>query len=76
MTISLSELKPGDTARVTGYRTESRYALKLMRLGLIPGTEITVRRIAPLGDPMEIRFRGFSLALRPSEADTLLLDRT
>ena len=76
MTVSLSELKPGDTARVTGYRTESSYASRLMRLGLIPGTEITVQRTAPLGDPMEIRFRGFSLALRPSEADTLLLDRT
>ena len=75
MTVSLSDLKPGDRARVTGYRADSRYAAQLMRLGLIPGTEITVQRTAPLGDPMEIRFRGFSLALRPSEATSLMLDR-
>jgi ferrous iron transport protein A len=76
MKVSLSDLKPGDTARVTGYSANSGYTAQLMRLGLIPGTEITVQRIAPLGDPMEIRFRGFSLALRPSEADSLELDPT
>lgn len=76
MTVSLSDLSPGDSARVKGYSTESAYAAQLMRLGLIPGTELTVQRTAPLGDPMEIRFRGFSLVLRPSEAMSLLLDPT
>ncbi len=76
MTVLLSDLEPGDTARVAGYSADSRYAAQLMRLGLIPGTEITVQRTAPLGDPMEIRFRGFSLALRPSEAASLILDPT
>ena len=74
MTVSLSDLMPGDTARVAGYNADSQYAAQLMRLGLIPGTQITVARMAPLGDPMEIRFRGFSLALRPDEAGCLLLD--
>ncbi len=46
-----------------------------MSLGLIPGTVLTVKRFAPLGDPVEIRFRGFSLALRPSEARALELER-
>ena len=55
-------------------REDDDYAAQLMRLGLIPGTEIRVQRRAPLGDPMEIRFRGFSLALRPSEADALMLE--
>ena len=76
MIVSLSDLKPGDTARVAGYRADSGYTAQLMRLGLIPGTEITVQRTAPLGDPMEIRFRGFSLVLRPSEATSLMLDPT
>ena len=58
-------------ARVSGYREDDDYAAQLMRLGLIPGTEIRVQRRAPLGDPMEIRF---SLALRPSEADALMLE--
>ncbi|MDH3643236.1 MAG: ferrous iron transport protein A [Gammaproteobacteria bacterium] len=82
MTVSLVDLKPGDRARVAGYlydagaalAAHSGYPAQLMRLGLIPGTEITVQRTAPLGDPMEIRFRGFSLALRPSEAQCLVLE--
>lgn len=76
MTVTLSDLKPGDSARVTGYSTDSAYTGQLMRLGLIPGTRLTVLRTAPLGDPMEIRFRGFSLALRPSEAMSLVLEPT
>ena len=72
-TFALSELKPGARARVSGFRVESSYCAQLMRLGLIPGTEITVVRIAPLGDPIEIRFRGFALVLRPSEAHELIL---
>ena len=75
MHISLSDLNVGEQARVVGYTRGSGYAAQLMRLGLIPGTAFEVRRIAPLGDPVEIRFRGFSLALRPREAGCLLLDR-
>lgn len=75
MVVTLTELSPGDTARVTGYRSHNGYTAQLMRLGLIPGTRITVQRTAPLGDPMEIRFRGFSLVLRPAEADDLMLER-
>jgi ferrous iron transport protein A len=76
MHISLSQLRVGDQARVAGYAESSPYADQLMRLGLIPGTDLQVRRVAPLGDPMEIRFRGFSLALRPTEAACLLLERS
>jgi ferrous iron transport protein A len=72
-TFALSELRPGARAKVSGFRAESAYSAQLMRLGLIPGTEITVIRVAPLGDPIEIRFRGFALALRPSEAHELIL---
>lgn len=76
MSVSLTEMRPGDTARVTGYRRDNSYTAQLLRLGLIPGTAIMVQRTAPLGDPMEIRFRGFSLVLRPSEAADLVLERT
>ncbi|MEQ8859470.1 MAG: FeoA family protein [Pseudomonadales bacterium] len=75
MSVSLSQLNVGDEARVAGFADDSVYAAQLMRLGLIPGTALTVRRVAPLGDPIEIRFRGFSLALRPREAACLLLER-
>ena len=72
-TFALHELGPGATATVSGFRSESPYTGQLIRLGLTVGTEITVVRVAPLGDPIEIRFRGFALVLRPSEAHELIL---
>ena len=75
MAVSLSDLSVGDTAQVEGFDDHSSYSERLMRLGLVPGTELTVQRVAPLGDPIEIRFRGFSLALRPAEAHSLILTR-
>ncbi len=74
MAIALKDLQVGDTARVSGFRDESSYTQRLMQLGLIPGTQIEVQRVAPLGDPIEIRFRGFSLVLRPAEAHGLILN--
>lgn len=74
MTKTLSELEVGDTARVQGYQADNDYVARLVRLGLIPGTELTIKRRAPLGDPIQISFRGYSLVLRPAEATDLLLE--
>ena len=74
MATTLSELNVGDTARVQGYQADTDYVARLIRLGLIPGTELTVKRRAPLGDPIQISFRGYSLVLRPAEANHLLLE--
>ena len=74
MASTLSEIRAGTRIRVTGYAGESDYSAQLRRLGLVPGTEVTILRAAPLGDPMEIRLRGYSLALRPSEAQALLFE--
>ena len=74
MSQCLSELHVGDIARVVGYREENAYSARLLRLGLIPGTQFKLQRLAPLGDPVEIRLRGYSLALRPAEADCMLLE--
>lgn len=67
----LADISPGTEIRITGYAAESEYSAQLRRLGLVPGTLVKVLRRAPLGDPLEIRLRGYSLALRPSEADAL-----
>jgi len=71
MATSLSNIGAGTLIRVTGFESESDYTAQLRRLGLVPGTLVTVLRRAPLGDPLEIRLRGYSLALRPSEAREL-----
>jgi len=74
MQTTLSQLEVGASARVVGYGEHSDYTARLMRLGLIPGTQLTIKRRAPLGDPIQIQFRGYSLVLRPAEAQQLLLE--
>lgn len=76
MTDRLRDLQPGTTVRVLSFNsTESHgaalYVQQVTRLGLTPGTTFRLVRRAPLGDPIEIRLRGYSLALRPYEADAL-----
>lgn len=71
----ISELSVGQSARVTAYQAgDSAYRQRLIALGLIPGTEFTLVRAAPLGDPIEIEFRGFALSLRKHEANILSVE--
>ena len=75
MPVSLAQLRVGERARVAGFSEQSAYTDQLVRLGLTPGTSLVLQRVAPLGDPVEIRFRGFSLVLRPAEGGALMLER-
>jgi ferrous iron transport protein A len=73
--LHLAELVPGDRARVLGYADpDATFARHLTSLGLIPGTALRVVRRAPLGDPIEIEFRGAHVVLRPGEAAVLELE--
>lgn len=74
--LHLADLKVGEEARVGEYLDNSDYSQRLIRMGLIPGTTIRLERRAPLGDPVEIRFRGYALVLRPDEASCLRLEQT
>lgn len=74
MSISLADLKVGQHARVIGYSKEASnkaYRQKLLAMGLTKGTEFSIVRVAPMGDPIEIRVRGFALSLRKEEANAL-----
>ncbi len=73
---TISDLKVGDRATVAGYGEVGRaYRRKLLSLGLTPGVEIGITRVAPMGDPIEIRVRGFSLSLRREEAAALNVEK-
>lgn len=73
---TLRDLKVGDRARVCGFsEAGGAYRRKLLSMGLTPGAEISVTRVAPMGDPVEIRVRGFSLSLRKGEADALSVEK-
>ncbi len=76
MTESLKDLAIGERAAVVGFREGAKhYRQKLLAMGLTPGTQLSVVRVAPLGDPVEIKVRGFSLSLRKDEADALQIER-
>jgi ferrous iron transport protein A len=71
--LPLSHLKPGTQAVVEQLPREEKVASRLREMGVLPGTEVTFVRMAPLGDPLEIYLRGYSLSLRQSEAQQLLV---
>lgn len=69
MGLTLGALKTGDKGTVTAVLAASRsYRRKLLAMGLTPGAQFTVERVAPLGDPMQLNVRGFSLSVRRDEA--------
>ena len=65
---TLADLSIGDRARVSGVSGVDQVSVRLMEMGLTPGVEVAVIGAAPLGDPLEIRIRGYRLSVRRSEA--------
>jgi len=70
--MTLSELIPGETGIVKEF-TDLEMSVKLMEMGCLPGEQVTVSRIAPLGDPIAINVSGYQLSLRKFEASTIIL---
>jgi ferrous iron transport protein A len=66
--MTLDELKPGQTATIATVGGEGVLRLRLLDMGLIPRTKVTMRKAAPMGDPLEIRVRGYELTLRKDDA--------
>ena len=77
MSLLLRDLEVNTHGKVVGYAEGAKaYIGKLLAMGLTKGTEFTVTRVAPLGDPVEINVRGFNLTLRKAESDVLLVERS
>jgi ferrous iron transport protein A len=74
--MTLRDLVVGDRARVAGFtQGGDAYRRKLLSMGLTPGVEVAVTRVAPMGDPVEIRVRGFALSVRKDEAAVLSVEK-
>lgn len=73
--IKLSELTIGASAIVREYPKTGAAFLRLREMGLLTGTRLTLVRTAPLGDPIEIKMRGYHLTLRKSEAEHVLVEK-
>ena len=69
----LSELKIKEKAIIRGFQGQNSLHERLMELGVVPGTEVLLKRFAPLGCPMEIIVRGYSLSIRTEDAGQILI---
>jgi ferrous iron transport protein A len=70
---TLKDLKPGEKACVGTILVEGLMRRKLMDMGVTPGVEIEVNKMAPLGDPIEVKLRGYALSLRKKDAENILM---
>ena len=71
--MTLRELQPGQSARVDLVGGEGALRQHFLDMGVIPGTEVTVVKLAPLGDPMELRLHGYELSLRLADAEKITI---
>lgn len=67
----LANLEIGTTAKVKTVHGDNAIAKRLMEMGIVPGVSIRVVKAAPFGDPIEVRVRGYHLAMRRNEAETI-----
>lgn len=70
---TLRDVAVGSTAVVRRLTGEGAVKRRIMDMGITKGTEVFVRKVAPLGDPIEVTVRGFELSLRKDEAQTVLV---
>ena len=69
--MTLNELKIGATAVITAVGGDGALRCRLLDMGIIPKTLVTLQKVAPMGDPIEIRVRGYELTLRVEEAEKI-----
>ena len=69
--MTLTNLPIGSIAKVTAVNGNNAVTKRLMEMGVVPGVSVRVIKAAPFGDPIEVRVRGYNLAMRKSEADQI-----
>ncbi len=72
--MTLKEIKVGETVKVIKLEGEGAVKRRIMDMGITKGTEVFVRKVAPLGDPIEVNVRGYELSIRKAEADKILVE--
>ena len=68
---TLRDAKVGDTVRVVKLHGEGAVKRRIMDMGLTKGVEVHIRKVAPLGDPIEVTVRGYELSLRKADAEMI-----
>lgn len=70
----LDDFSIGETGQIIKVEGEGRIRRRLFDMGVTPGASVLLRKKAPLGDPIEIKIRGYELTLRKSEANLIILE--
>ena len=68
---TLRDAKVGDTVRVVKLHGEGAVKRRIMDMGLTKGVEVHIRKVAPLGDPVEVTVRGYELSIRKADAEMI-----
>ena len=68
---TLRSVKPGETVKVSKIGGEGALKRRIMDMGITKGVKIHIRKVAPLGDPIEINLRGYELSLRKADAEII-----
>ena len=71
---TLREAKVGETVKVVKLHGEGAVKRRIMDMGITKGIEVYVRKVAPLGDPVEVMVRGYELSLRKADAEMILIE--
>lgn len=71
--MTLKEIKPGQSVSVVKLTGEGALKRRIMDMGITKGVQVLVRKVAPLGDPIEVNVRGYELSLRKSEAENIVV---
>ena len=72
--IGLDKLQAGKTTKIVKIQSTSGINKRIVDMGVIPGTIVQVKRIAPLGDPIDIKLKGYHLSLRKEEAANIIVE--
>ena len=71
---TMKDAKVGETVKIHKLDGEGAVKRRIMDMGLTKGTEVVIRKVAPLGDPVEVTVRGYELSLRKADAQMILVD--
>ena len=71
---TLKDLKPGDKTKIVKINGGGMVKRRMMDMGIIKGSEVLVEKVAPLGDPVEIKIKGYSLTLRKDDIQKIIVE--
>lgn len=71
---TLKDIKVGETAVVKKLNGEGAVKRRIMDMGITKGTEVYIRKLAPLGDPVEVKVRGYELSMRKADCEMILVE--